>query len=107
MISADERRLAARRDELLRRSEELRSRISDDVAAISSRLHVVDRTAGFLRSGGGRTLVWGGQALLLATAGPGRAVRLAGRTAMLWSFARRWVPRLVALKALKRGGRRA
>jgi YqjK-like protein len=104
MITAIERKLAARREELLRRSEELRSRITADAAAISSRLHVVDRTAGFLRSGGGRALVWGGIVLLLATAGPGRAVRLAGRTAMLWSFARRWVPRLVALK---RGGRRA
>ena len=103
MRTRDEVRLAARCDELLRRSTELRSWITADATAISEHLRVVDRASAFLRSGGGRALIWGALLLILAT-GPGRAFKVAGRTAVLWSVARRLLPHALALR---RGARRA
>jgi len=93
----EEAKLAARRDALLRRSSELRSRISADADAISSQLRVVDKATVFMRSGGGRALVWGGILLMLFT-GPGRVIRVASRTALMWSLVRRWLPRALAFK---------
>ena len=89
--------LAARREALIRRSAELRSRIIDDAAAISSHLRVVDRATAFLRSGRGRVALWGG-ALLLLFAGPGGALKVAGRAALMWSLMRRWLPSVVAVR---------
>jgi hypothetical protein len=102
-MRSDEAKLAARREELLRRSAELRSRIIADASAISVQLRVVDKATAFLRSGGGRALVWGGILLMLFT-GPGRVLKVASRTAVLWSLVRRWLPRALALK---RGPHRA
>lgn len=102
-MSMDDKTLAARRDGLLRRSAELRSRITEDAEAISRHLRVVDAAAAFVRSGGGRAIVWGGLLLLLVS-GPGRVVKIASRSALMWSLARRVVP--LAL-AYKRGHRRA
>ena len=96
-MRSDEAKLAARREELLRRSAELRSRIADDGGAISNHLRVIDKVSAFLHSEGGRTIAWGGLVLMLI-AGPGRVLKVAGRTAILWSLARRWVPRALALK---------
>ena len=95
-----EAKLAARREGLLRRSAELRTQISEDVAAISRQLRVVSVATAFLRSGGGRALVWGGLSLFL----PGRALKVASRTALMWSVARRWLPRVLAYR---RGRHRA
>ena len=102
-MPSDDARLAAHREALLRRSTELRSRIIEDGAAVSSHLRVVDQATAFLRSGGGRAIVWGG-VLLMLFAGPGRALKIAGRAAIMWSLARRWLPRALAFK---RGPRRA
>jgi hypothetical protein len=102
-MSIDEKKLAARRDGLLQRSAELRSKLSEDAEALSRQLRIVDAAAAFVRSGRGRAVVWGGLMLLLAS-GPGRVVKLASRSALMWSFARRVVP--LAL-AYKRGHRRA
>ena len=102
-MSTDEAKLGARREGLLRRSAELRTRITEDAEAISRRLRVVDVASAFLRSRGGRAMVWGGLSLLLIS-GPGRALKLASRTALMWSLARRVLP--LAL-AYKRGQRRA
>ncbi len=95
-MAREEDKLAARREELLNRSEELRSRIIDDITSMSSHLRVVDRASAVLRSGGGRALVVGGLLLLMVT-GPGRVLKVAGRTAMMWSLARRWLPRALTL----------
>jgi hypothetical protein len=102
-MSTDEAKLAARREALLRHSAELRSRISEDAAAISRQLRIVDAATAFLRSGGGRSIVWGGLSLLLMS-GPGRALKVASRSALMWSLARRWLPRALAFK---RGRHRA
>jgi hypothetical protein len=102
-MTIDEAKLAARREGLLRRSAELRSRITEDATAISSHLHVIDKATAFLRSGGGRAIVWGGIVLMLVT-GPGRVLKVASRTALMWSLARRWLPRALAFK---RGQHRA
>ncbi len=91
-----EARLAARRDELLRQSAELRSRITYDASSISSHLRVVDKTSAFLRSDGGRTMLTGGL-LLLMFMGPGRILKFAGRGAFVWSLLRRSLPRVLAL----------
>jgi len=95
-MGREENKLAARREELLNRSEELRSRIIYDVNSMSSHLRVVDRASAVLRSGGGRALIVGGLVLIMFT-GPGRVLKLAGRTAMMWSLARRWLPRALTL----------
>jgi YqjK-like protein len=95
-MRSDEATLAARRVELLRHSAELRARITDDASAISSHLRVVDRATAFLRSGGGRALVAGGL-LLLIVMGPGRVLKVAGRSAFVWSLVRRSLPRVLAL----------
>ena len=92
-----ENKLAARREELLNRSEELRSRIIYDVNAMSSRLRVVDKAGAMLRSGGGRALLLGGLALIMVT-GPGRILKVAGRATVMWSLARRWLPRTALLR---------
>jgi hypothetical protein len=96
-MSADEPTLAARREQLLRRSSDLRTRIAADAVAISGQLRIVDKATVFLRSGGGRALLWGGMALIMFS-GPRRALRLAGRSTLLWSIVRRWLPRVLALK---------
>ncbi len=102
-MRADEATLAARRDELLRQSTALRSRISNDASEISSHLRVLDRATAFLRSGGGRAIVTG-SLLLLMVMGPGRVLKVAGRGAFVWSLVRRSLPRLLALR---RGRHRA
>jgi hypothetical protein len=91
-----EAKLAARRDELLRQSSELRSRITNDASAISRHLRVVDKATAFLRSGSGRALVTGGL-LLLTVLGPGRVLKYTGRGAFVWSLVRRSLPRVLAL----------
>jgi YqjK-like protein len=101
-MANDAATLALRREALLRRSAELRSRIIDDAAAISSRLRVVDKVTAFLRSGSARTALWGGALLLLAV-GPSRVVKVSGRAAIAWSLIRKGLP-LVA--AFWRGSRR-
>jgi hypothetical protein len=102
-MSVDEAKLAARLEGLLRRSDELRSRIKDDATSIAARLRVIDHTTAFLRSGGGRAVVVGGILILMLT-GPGRVFKIAGRTALAWSLVRRWLPHVLALK---RGSDRA
>jgi hypothetical protein len=95
-MGREEIKLAARREELLKRSEELRSRIVYDVSSMSSHLRVVDKASAVLRSGGGRALIVGGLVLLMVT-GPGRVLKVAGRAALMWSVARRWLPRALTL----------
>jgi YqjK-like protein len=95
-MRSDEAKLAARLDELLRHSAELRSRITDDASAISSRLRGVDRATSFLRSGGGRAIIAGGLVLLMFM-GPGRLLKVASRSAFAWSLVRRSLPRVLAL----------
>jgi hypothetical protein len=102
-MTSDEAKLAARLDALLRRSADLRSRISEEGLAISGRLRIVDKGTAFMRSGGGRAVVWGGLLLMLVT-GPGRVLKLASRAALTWSLVRRWLPRALAYK---RGQHRA
>ncbi len=102
-MGSDEAKLAARREGLLRRSAELRSSIVEDAGAISRQLRVVDTATAFLRSGGGRAVLLGGLSLLLIP-GPARALKVASRTALMWSLARRWLPRILAYK---RGRHRA
>ena len=102
-MASDKAKLAARRDGLLRRSAELRSRISEEAIAISSHLRVVDKATAFMRSGGGRAVAWGALALILLT-GPGRVVKVASRATLAWSLVRRWLPRALAYK---RGQHRA
>jgi hypothetical protein len=99
----DEPKLVARREALLRRSAELRSRIAEDAGEISNRLRVVDKASGFLRTGGGRAVVWAGMLLIVMT-GPGKVLKVASRTAFTLSLARRWLPRIMAFK---RGSPRA
>jgi hypothetical protein len=99
----DEAKLAERLEGLLRRSDELRSRIADDATSITARLRVIDQATAFLRSGGGRVVVVGG-ILLLLLSGPGRVFKIAGRTALAWSLVRRWLPHALALR---RGSDRA
>jgi len=102
-MGTDQSKLAARREGLLRRSAELRSSIIEDAAAISRQLRVVDTATAFLRSGGARAIVLGGLSLFLIS-GPARALKVASRTALMWSLARRWLPRVLAYK---RGRHRA
>jgi hypothetical protein len=101
-MASDAAGLAVRREALLRRSAELRSAISDEGAAISGHLRVVDRVTSFLRSGRGRAAVGGG-ALLLLLVGPRRVFKVAGRAALMWSLIRRLVP---IAAAFRRGPRR-
>ena len=101
-MASDEAILAARREKLLRRSAELRSGIGDDAAAIANHLRGLDRASVFLRSGNVRIAVCG-VAVLLLFAGPGGALKVAGRAAILWSLVRRWLPRAAMLR---RGPRR-
>jgi hypothetical protein len=95
-MGVHEARLAARRDELLRHSAELRAQITYDAGAIASHLRVVDKATTFLRSGGGRALITGGL-LVLMVMGPGRMLKFAGRGAFVWSLVRRSLPRVLAL----------
>ena len=102
-MSRDTKRLAAHRDSLLGRSARLRSRIVDDAVEVSEHLRIVDQATSLLNSRGGRILVLGGMILVLMT-GPGRAVKLAGRTAIIWSLVRRALP---LVRAIERGRHRA
>jgi hypothetical protein len=90
-MSRDTKRLAAHRDSLLGHSARLRSRIVDDVVQVSDHLRIVDQATSLLNSRGGRILVLGGTILLLMT-GPGRALKVAGRAAIVWSLVRRVLP---------------
>jgi hypothetical protein len=96
-MASDESTLTARREALLRRSAELRSGIRDDAAAIANHLRGLDKASMFLRSGNVRIAVCG-VAVLLLFAGPGGALRVAGRAAILWSLVRRWLPRAALLR---------
>jgi hypothetical protein len=95
-MKTSEAMLAAHREELLQRSAELRSRISGDAFAITNRFRVVDKATTFFRSGGGRVVVVGGVLVMLAL-GPRRMMRVAGRTALFWPMARRWLPRVLSM----------
>jgi YqjK-like protein len=95
-MSSETNRLAARRHALLERSSRLRSRIADDVGEISEHLRIVDRATSLFNSRGGRIIVLGGMVLILMT-GPGRALKAAGRAAIVWSLVRRWLPRAWAV----------
>lgn len=86
--------LAARREELVARSEFLRAELAREAGAVTGRLHVVDATTAFFRSGGGRILLFGSAALLLL-GGAGRGLKLASRIAIAWPMLRTWVPRLL------------
>jgi|KBSMisStandDraft_5_1062788.scaffolds.fasta_scaffold25603_4 hypothetical protein len=92
-MASEYARLAARRRQLLERSELLRSRLADDVNDASMHLRVVDRASSLLSTRTGQIVVLGGMVLLLMT-GPARALRVAGRAAIAWSVARRWLPLL-------------
>jgi hypothetical protein len=96
-MAGDEAVLAARREALLIRSAQLRSGIVDDATAIGSHLRAVDRASVFLRSGNVRIAVWAG-VLLFLFAGPGGALKVAGRTAIMWSLIRRFLPKAAMLR---------
>jgi hypothetical protein len=102
-MRADEAKLAARLEGLLRRSAELRLSITEDAAAVATRLRAIDQATAFLRSEGGRVVVVAG-ILLLLISGPARVLKIAGRTAIAWSLVRRWLPHV---PAFKRGSHRA
>ena len=96
-MASDAATLAARREALIRRSAQLRSEITADAAAVASHLRIVDTVTGFLHSGRGRLMLWGG-ALLMLFAGPGGVLKVAGRAAIMWSLLRRWLPSIAALR---------
>ena len=94
MMRSRAAQLAARRAELVTRSEFLRVEFSKEAAAVTGRLQFLEATTAFLRSGRGRMLLFGGVTLLVL-GGAGRGLKVASRIAIAWPILRLWLPRLV------------
>ena|GEM_PF-1727842 len=87
-------RLAARRAQLIARSERLRLDLRYDGAELADRFRLLDSATAFARSAAGRALLVGGAALVLV-AGPRRALKIARRLALLWPLARPLLPEVL------------
>jgi len=90
-MSARARQLAARRELLLRRSEQLRSELRNSTRSLGRGSRMLDRGFAFARS---RmlvpTVIAGG--LLIVLVRPSRVLKLASRALMLWPVVRPLVP---------------
>lgn len=99
------RRLAARRDHLLLRSERLRCDLRDSTRELERGWQTVDRGLAFARS---KLLVpavvAGG--LLVVLVRPSRIIQLAGRALMIWPVVKPLVPIVWSLVAAAKEARR-
>jgi hypothetical protein len=93
-VTSRSARLAARREQLIARSERLRLALTDDGAELADRFRLLDSVTAFARSGAGRVLLFGGAALVLL-AGPRRALKVARRLALVWPLARPLLPEVL------------
>jgi hypothetical protein len=95
-LSTRARRLAARRADLLVRSDSLRAVLVDEAAALAGRFGLADQLIAVGRSGFTQVAVVAG-VLWVVLGRPGRVLRLASRVVMLWPLLRPLVPHVVRL----------
>ena len=95
-------RLAAHRERLIARSERLRLELAGDATELAGRFRLLDSATAFARSGSGRLLLLGGTALALL-AGPGRALKIVRRVAIVLPLVRPFVPRVLRYLRAWRG----
>lgn len=84
-----EHELALRRSALLARSERLRREISETTTAIGTRLSGVEQAVSTVKWATRAPVLLAGLAVLVVTAGPAKALRLASRALVVLGLLRR------------------
>ena len=95
-MSARSDALAARRQQLVAHSAQLRAALGGDATALALRFGLVDRVMVLARSGLARALVIGAAALVLFGR-PRMLFRSAGRLLVLWPILKPFLPKLADL----------
>lgn len=105
-MSARARQLAARREQLVLRSDRLRRDLRDSTRAFERGWQTLDRGIAFARSRWMVPAVVAG-GLMIVLVRPSRLLQLAGRALMIWPVVRPLLPIVWSLVGAAKDGRRA